>query len=180
MEIVKVIIEKMKIKEILGVAFIASILITFMPYDIANALKLIDFRNKYQLYLTICIIVTGSFYLYKIIKYIILFLANKIINDEKVAINYMKKYMSPDEMGLIVQTFYDARTNRFKSSGIIDLADGRRTPLENKNVIYLASQLGSTYGFAFNLQPYALDFLNKKLKEGEIAITDKEITWQFK
>lgn len=176
MEIVKAVIEKMKIKEVLGVTFIASILITFMPYDIANTLKLLDFRIKYQSYLTICIILTGSFYLYKIIKYIILFFASKIINDEKVAINYMKKYMSPDEMGLIIQTFYDIKSKRFKSSGNIDLADGRRTPLENKKIIYLASQLGSTYyGFAFNLQPYALEFLNKKLIEGKIVITSEEI-----
>lgn len=180
MEIVKSIIEKMKIKEILGVAFITSILISFMPYSIAEILKLVEFRENYQTYLTVCIIVTGSFYLYKLFKYVSLFFLGYIFNNKRLAINYMKKSMSPDEMGLLVQTFYDLENNRFKSNGIIDLMDGRRTPLESKKVIYRASELGSAFVFSYNLQPYALEFLNQQLSDGNITITNSSITWNFK
>ena len=159
---VKSIIDKLKIKEIIGILFIASMLITFLPETIASELNLLNFREKYQTYLTICIILTSSYYLFIVLKYIGIFILGIIVNDKKTAINYMKKYMSPDEMGLLVQTFYDKNEMRFKSTGYIDLSDGRRTPLESKKIIYLAAQMGSTlYGFAYNLQPYALEFLNE-------------------
>lgn len=179
--VIKSILDKLKIKEIVGILFIACVLITFLLDNIANELKIIDFREKYQMYLTICIILTGSYYLLILIKYIWIFIVGKFINDKKTAINYMKRYMSPDDMGLLFQTFYDKNMNRFKSSGLIDLADGRRTPLESKKIIYLASQMGSTlYGFLFNMQPYALEFLNEQLQQGNIQINGDNISWQFR
>lgn len=178
--VVKSIVDKLKIKEIIGIIFIASLLITFLPDDIAEKLNLLDFRKSYQTYLTICIIVTASYYLFSLLRYLSLFILGKIINDKKIAINYMKRNMSPDEMGLLVQTFYDFKMNRFKSSGQIDITDGRKAPLESKKVIYLASQLGDFLnGFSYNLQPYALEYLNAQLQKGNIVFRKDGISWHF-
>lgn len=93
----------------------------------------------------------------------------------------MKENMSPDEMWLLVESFYDERNKRFSSSGKIDYSDGRKAPLESKHIIYLASQMGDMlYGFSYNLQPYALEFLNKNLKDGNIQITGNRVSFQLK
>ena len=73
------------------------------------------------------------------------------------------------------------RNKRFSSSGKIDYSDGRKAPLESKHIIYLASQMGDMlYGFSYNLQPYALEFLNKNLKDGNIQITGNRMSFQLK
>lgn len=179
-EVVKSIVDKLKIREIIGILFIASLLITFLPDDISAKMNLLDFRENNQTYLTICIIVTGSYYLFTLFRYFGVFILRKIVNDKKVALNYMKRNMSVDEMNLLIQAFYDFDMNRFKSSGKILLEDGRKTPLESNKIIYLASQIGDLLtGFSYNLQPFALEYLNDQLHKGNITITRDRFSWHF-
>ena len=50
--------------------------------------------------------------------------------------------MSPEEMELLIESFYDSNNNRFSSTGKIEFSDGRKAPLEIKHIIYSASQIG--------------------------------------
>lgn len=180
MGIVKSIVEKLKIKEIFGLVFIAAVILTFMPNSLAKTMQLERFRDTYQPYISLCILIIGAYYILCAIGYVWKLLLRKLISSKKVALKYMKTSMSPDEMGLLVEAFYDREYKRFRSSGKIHFEDGRKTPLEQKSIIYLASTLGDMLsGFSYNLQPYALDFLNKNLKEGNIVIENSSIKYKL-
>lgn len=181
MGIVKSIVEKLKVKELFAIVFIAALIITFVPDEWAQKMKIDTFRRTYQTYISLCMIGISSYYLLCFLGWIKKFIWKKMHNREKMAINYMKKYMSPDEMLLLIETFYNEQDDRFCSSGKIDYCDGRKAPLESKNIIYLASQMGNILeGFSYNLQPFALQFLNKNLKQGNIVITNQGARWQLK
>lgn len=180
MEFIKVIIEKLKIKELFAIIFIAALIITFIPTYWANRIKIESLRDKYQTYITLCIIIIGAYYLFCVVGYVKDLLLGKIFNRKKTAIKYMKKTMSPDEMELIIEAFYDRNNNRFASTGKIDYSDGRKAPLEMKYIIYRASQIGYGYEFSYNLQPYALNFLNKNLKTGRIEISSNSFEFNLK
>jgi len=84
----------------------------------------------------------------------------KYHNPKKTAIKYMKETMTPDEMWLLIEKFYDKDNHQFRSSGMIEFSDDRKTALESKFVLYRASSMSEWYSFAYNLQPYAYEFLN--------------------
>lgn len=51
----------------------------------------------------------------------------------------------------------------------------------NEDIIYLASRTGTIIkGFAYNLQPYALEFLNKNLEEGNIRVENNQLVYELK
>ena len=181
MSIIKSIVEKLKLKELFAIIFIAALIITFVPNEWAQKMKIDTFRDIYQTYISLCMIAIGAYYILCIVGLIKSYIWSKTHNWKKTAIKYMTENMSPDEMWLLVETFYDERNKRFSSSGKIDYSDGRKAPLESKHIIYLASQMGDMlYGFSYNLQPYALEFLNKNLKEGNIQITGNRMSFQLK
>lgn len=181
MSIIKTIIEKLKLKELFAIVFIAAIVITAMPNDLAQRMKIDTFRNTYQTYISLCIIAIGAYYVLHLLGWIKKRIWAKFHNWKKVGIDYMKKYMSPDEMWLLIETFYNDKNERFGSSGFIDCMDGRKAALESKHIIYLASRTGNIIdGFSYNLQPYALEFLNKNLYEGNIVINGGRMSFQLK
>lgn len=181
MSIIKSIVEKLKLRELFAIVFIAALIITFMPNEWARKMKIDSFRNVYQTYISLCMIAIGAYYILCAVGCVKNLIWKKIHNWKRTAIKYMKENMSLDEMCLLVETFYDVRNNRFSSSGKIDYSDGRKAPLESKHIIYLASTMGNMLeGFSYNLQPYALEFLNKNLKEGNVQITDTHLSFQLK
>ena len=142
-------------------------------------MQISDFRSKYQSYISIAIIVPGAYYIFSIFNYSMRFVKNKIYSQEKIAIKYMKQHMTADEMSLLIENYYDKINHSFKVSAMIDITDGRKAPLECKDIIYRASNAGYLASFAYNLQPYALEFLNKNLKEGNIKITQEGYSWNL-
>lgn len=179
MSIIRSIIERLKIKELFGITFIACLFMTFLPDSIAKYLSIYEFRNKCQLYLTIVMIFISSYYLYHGCNFIFEIILSRINSKENRAMKYLKKHITPDEMGLIFEVFYDESINRFKSSGVISLQDGRIVPLEQQGIIYKASAVGNFYQFPCNLQPYVFDFLNRSLSEGNIQFDRSMIRWNF-
>lgn len=181
MSIIKSIVEKLKLKELFAIIFIAALIITFVPNEWAQKMKIDTFRDTYQTYISLCIIAIGAYYVLHLLGWIKKRIWAKFHNWKRVGIDYMKKYMSSDEMELLIMTFYDANNHMFRSSGTINYDDGRKAALESKHIIYLASQMGSVvYGFAYNLQPYALEFLNKNLEEGNIRVENNQLVYELK
>lgn len=159
----------------------AAIVITAMPNDMAQKMKIDTFRDTYQTYISLCIIAIGAYYVLNLLGWIKKRIWAKFHNWKKVGIDYMKKYMSQDEMWLLIETFYNDKNAKFGSSGFIDCMDGRKAALESKHIIYLASRTGSIIdGFPYNLQPYALEFLNKNLYEENIVINGDRMSFQLK
>lgn len=180
MELITSIIQKLKIKELFSMLFIASIIITFMPENFADKISILEFREKYQVWISLIMIGIGCYYIFNIIVFIKNYIYCKIYNSEKSALSYMKNSMSYDEMLLLIQTFFDVENEEFKSSGYINISDGRKTPLVQKNIIYMASNIGKGFTFAYNLQPYALKFLNKNLKEENIRVENNKLIYNLK
>lgn len=170
MDYIKAIIEKLKLKELFAIVFISALFITFMPIEWAQKIKIEHFRITYQPYISICIIVIGAYYLFGIICWIKDLIWRKFHNAKKIAIKYMKETISTDEMELLIEKYYDVNSNMFRSTAMIEISDGRKAALESKFILYRASSVGEYYFFAYNLQPYALEFLNRNLKSGNIEI----------
>lgn len=179
MSIIKSIIEKMKIKELFAIIFIAALAITFSPSEILYKLKIANFRNEYQEYISICLIVIGAYYCLCIINYIKNYIWRKFHNAKKIAIHYMKNMMTPDEMGLLIEKYYDSVNNMFRSTAMIEYSDGRKAALESKFILYRASSMSQRYSFAYNLQPYAVDFLNKNLYAGNIEVHEDSFRYEL-
>lgn len=178
--IIKTIVEKMKIKEICAILFIAGIIITFMPTDYAIKFGIDKFRGKYQMYISIGLIVIVSFYILNLITWLSMFLLSRIANDKRIGMKYLKDVMSADEMGFLIEIFYDKEHNIFRNTGYIEMSDGRGAGLVNRHVIYLSSQISNLTYFSYNLQPWAYKFLNQKLKEGNIIVNGRSIQYQLK
>lgn len=184
MELLKVLIGKFKLKELIAIIWCISIIIIVLPNNIMDYLKILTIREKYQMYFSLSLIITSAYYVINVLRYVAKFLIKKIFNEKKIAIKYMINAMSTDEMALLIQTFYDKDNNTFKSSGYIDFSDGRKTPLESKYIIYLASTMSGgnglnygAYAFAYNLYPHSREFLNRNLKNNNIKILGNSIQY---
>lgn len=180
MGIIKAIIEKFKLKELVSIIFVVTLVITIIPRELAIKLGILNFRTSHQTYISLCLIVTGVYLILHVLSLIKSYLFGRFFGWSRVAIKYMKRYMSPDEMSLIVQTFYDRENNQFRTTGYIDYSDGRKAALVSKHVIYLASQMSQWYSFAYNLQPVAREFLNRNLAQGKIIISADRIQYKLK
>lgn len=179
MEFVKIIIERLKLKELFAIVFITALIITFMPIKWLKKMQIEHFKTTYQTYISLCIIIIGAYYLFAIVYWIKNIIWRKFYNAKKVAIKYMKETISADEMALLIEKYYDKDNNIFRSTAMVDLSDGRKAALENKFILYRASSLVEWYSVAYNLQPYALEFLNKNLEVGNIKILSNSFSYKL-
>lgn len=180
MGILRVIIDKFKLRDLISILLMVSFSVTVMPNNWILKLGINDFVNKYRMYISLCLILCSSYFLVILIEKLVSFTCRKLYNYKKIAIKYMKNDMSINEMQLIVQTFYDKNSKKFNSSGYIDMSDGRKAALESKHIIYLASQFSCYDTFAYNLQPYAFKFLNKNLEDGNIKFDYDRFSYVLK
>ncbi len=181
MNIIKSIVERLKIKELFAILFIAALIVTFLPSELAVKMQIDVFRENYQTHISLCLILIGAYYVLEIFQWLRNKIKRSIYNEERVAIKYMKSQMNADEMQLLIEVFYDTTNCRFRGSGCIDLNDGRKAALESRYVIYRAASVSSFYTmFAYNLQPYALEFLNENLNSGNIQISESSFKYNLK
>ncbi len=172
MLILKSIIEKFKLNELIAIVFCVCFIMIFLPVEYITFLKLNELKVKYQMYISISFLVTSSYFFVKFISWINKKLKYKINNSEKRAINYMINKITPEEMAFLVYTFYDSKINKFRTMGYIEYSNGLKTPLEYYEIIYRSSNISTGYDmeFAYNLQPYISEFLNKNLENGNIDL----------
>lgn len=175
------ILKKLKIKEIIAIILISTLAITFLPQNIMDTMKLSEVKTKYQTQISLALVLSCAYYLLITITFLFNAIGGKLNNPKKRAIKYLKNDMSIDEMGLLMNVFYSQNEDRFKSSGGIDINDGRKTALEYHGVIYRAASVSKRFTiFDYNLQPYAREFLNRNLENGNIKIKDNNIEWCLK
>lgn len=179
MGFVKNIIEKLKLNELFGILFITSIIITIIPIEFAQKIQIDNFKTTYQTYLSLCIIVIGLYYSFRIVCWIKDKIWLQLYNAKKIAIKYIRETITIDEMGLLIEKYYDSNNNVFRSTAMIEISDGRKAALESKFILYRASSVSEWYSFAYNLQPYALEFLNKNLESGNFEIHSNSFKYKF-
>lgn len=170
----------MKLKEVFAVLFIAGIIITVLPDAVAIKYGIAAFRDAYQTYISIAVIVIAAFYLLNIITWIFNKVYFKCFGPEHIGKKYLKEIMSPDEMGFLVEKFYDQENRVFRNTGYIDINDGRGAGLKNRHVIYISANASYYNSFAHNLQPWAYRFLNENLAKGNIKIQGQHIEFKLK
>lgn len=170
MDIFKNIFEKLNLKEVSIIAVIFCSFITFMPDNYIEYLNLYQLKEKYQSHISIFLIISFSYLMIRFTLYVGKIILRKLYSPKRI-IKYMIKNMSAEEMGLLIKVFYDKRFNKFITTGTISITNGLIAPLEFYKIIYCSSQINvESFCFTYNLQPYALNFLNKNLKNGNIDI----------
>lgn len=180
MGIIKSIVEKLKIKELFAILFIAGICFSLIPTNIADKMGIMELRNRYQSFLSIGLIIIGSYYILCLLRKIKKTIHNKRYNAKRIAIKYMKEHMSTDEKRLLIEKFYDGDDKTFNMTGYIELNDGRKAALEKMGIIYRSSSVSYYTTFSYNLQPYVLEYLNQNLFLGKIDIQGTLENYRFK
>lgn len=170
MEIIRAIVEKLKIKDIFAILFISGICFSIFPESIADKLKILELRNKYQSLVSVGLLLIGAYYILSVLRKIIWIILKKMYSSKRKAIKYMKGPMSLDEKRLLIETFYDIYNNIFNATGYIEINDGRKAALEYHGIIYRSANVSYYTSFAYNLQPYVLEYLNQNLLLGNIDI----------
>lgn len=180
MGIIKAIVEKLKIKELFTILFIAGICFSLIPPNIASGMRILELRNKYQSFVSIGLIIIGSYYILCLLKSIKKKIYNKKNSAKRIAIKYMKEHMSLDEKRLLIEKFYDGDDNAFNMTGYIEINDGRKAALERMGIIYRSANVSYYTMFSYNLQPYVLEYLNQNLILGKIDIQGSQEDFRFK
>lgn len=177
MGIIKTIVEKLKIKELFAILFIAGICFSLIPSKIADKMKILELRNEYQSFVSIGLIIIASYYTLWLLRKIKKIIHKKRYSVKRIAIKYMKEHMSVDEKRLLIEKFYDG--NEFNTTGYIEINDGRKAALEKMGIIYRSSNVSYYTSFSYNLQPYILEYLNQNLILGKIDIQGTEENFRF-
>jgi len=140
-------------------AFLVAIIsvlamILFLPEDIAKTLAIAEFRVTYSKYLGPALLLTASFCLARI------FMFFKDSYTKKQNLKLMQKklhQLTPEEKGYLVPYINEQITTIY-----VGVDDGIMSSLVLKTITYRASNMGDAIrGFAFNLQPWARDYLNE-------------------
>lgn len=88
MSIIKSIVEKLKLKELFAIIFIAAIVITVLPNDLAEKMKINTFRNTYQTYISLCMIAIGGYYVLHLLGWTKNCIWDKFYNWKRVRFLY--------------------------------------------------------------------------------------------
>ena len=70
MPILKFIIEKFKLNELIAIIFLICCLMIFMPIEYMKFLKLDELKTKYQMYISIGFLLTSSYFFVRFISWI--------------------------------------------------------------------------------------------------------------
>lgn len=180
MQIIDALLTKLKIKELISILFLSTLILSILPVNLLESLGILEFKIKYQVYISLFLIASSSYYFYKFLYFVSDIVVGKFFGPEKIAIKYMKQDISHNEIELIAETFYNHKENIFNMTGYINYSDGRKAALEYNGIVYRAASVSKRgMYFAYNLQPYVLDYLNKKLNKGDIKVSNGQISYIF-
>jgi hypothetical protein len=143
------------VKPLLAVA-VATAFLVFSPTSAIVALGMIKFVDGYRSWLGAAFVLSIAY-----------LLAHAVVSSlggiaewragkklDTLRLGWLKN-LTPDEKARLIPYIRDR-----KSSVTYELQDGVAGGLVGKKILYRASNMGSMYGFAFNLQPWARDALN--------------------
>lgn len=148
---------------LIAIIFVIGVIL-FIPEELAKILAVDGFRKTFRVFLGPSLLLL----IFLLIARLFLFFT-EIYTKNKVLKNRFKLFqnLTPEE-----KEYLSEYVDKDKNSLIMPLEDGVIGGLETKGIVYIASNMGYLGGaFAFNLQPWALEYLkkNKKLLKGLLA-----------
>ena len=165
------IIDKLKIREIALVLFISGIIILFAPEKFLGILGLQVLRDEYRSHIGLIVLVCFILCMIWLATWFFSQVLNGDMAAKKVSRTYLKKLISTDEKGFLIENFYNHETKEFNSSGKVDLTSGYIAPLVQAMIIYQSTRLGhETNHWSFNLQPDVRIYLNKAIRKKKIVV----------
>ncbi|MDB9952014.1 superinfection exclusion B family protein [Porticoccaceae bacterium] len=129
-------------------------LILFLPEEYAKTLAVDGFRIEYRVFLGPALLLTVSFCAARVFNFFIQ------VYRQKQALKRLQEALhslTPEEKGYLIP-YIEGKQNTVN----VGMDDGVMAGLRSKGIIYLAANMGDLLnGFAFNLQPWARDYLEK-------------------
>lgn len=129
-------------------------LILFLPEEYAKTLAVDGFRNEYRVFLGPAFLLTLSFCAARVFRFFILGYRQKQALKRRQETLHT---LTPEEKGYLIPYI-----EGMKNTVNVGMDDGVMAGLRSKYIIYLATNMGDLLnGFAFNLQPWAREYLEK-------------------
>lgn len=139
-------------------------LILFLPNDIAVTLAVDGFREEYRVFLGPAFLLTFSFCVARIFMFLMKWhRQKKNLKHKQDSLHQL----TPEEKGYLIHYIENEQNTIY-----VGIDDGIMAGLRVKGITYLAANMGDALnGFAFNLQPWARDYLsqNPQLLNGYVG-----------
>jgi len=144
----------------IGAIFIAACVLLFAPESIQASLGISTFVENYRSWIGAVFVASGAL----LISHLGAYFVSKVTawNKKRLFVKYGKKRLhnlTPDGKGIL-----RGYIQGHKRSQILSEFDGIAKGLVKVMIIYRASNIGSHSGFAYNIQPWAWDYLNQHLE----------------
>ena len=173
--LVNVLLEKTKLTVFL--LFGTSSFITFSPDVFLQHICIYELTLPFKPYISFIFIISAFFYIYELISFLNVKVKEWLNSPDKISLKYFKRHISRDEVGFLIEKFYDYNHNVFRKTGCIEYTDGRGAELEYNHIIYRSSNvtkrpkiMEQDQTFDYNLSSFSFTFLNYKLKSNELII----------
>jgi len=129
-------------------------LILFLPEEYAKTLAVDGFRNEYRVFLGPAFLLTLSFCAARVFNFFMQGYRQKQALKRRQETLHS---LTPAEKGYLIP-YIEERQNTVN----VGMDDGVMAGLRSKGITYLAANMGDLLnGFAFNLQPWAREYLEK-------------------
>jgi len=136
-------------------------LILFLPEEYAKTLAVDGFRNEYRVFLGPAFLLTLSFCAARVFNFFMQgYRQKQALKKRQEALHSL----TPEEKGYLIP-YIEGQQNTIN----VGMDDGVMAGLRSKGITYLAANMGDLLnGFAFNLQPWAREYLvkNPQLLDG--------------
>lgn len=170
-EFIGTLIKKINLTLLTTIIFLATLLITYLPNQVILKIGLESFKKDYQMYIGLALVISGLYLILIALGVLWSIGFELIFSPKKIALKYLENTISVHEITWLVKYFYDDEINSFNMAASVSMSDGMRVPLEQKHIIYRSANLSDNRGlFQYNLQSYAISFLEDSIQNGRLNI----------
>lgn len=174
-ELFNKIFEKIEFKVIVMTIYIGSLILIFIPEKFIEMLGLLEFKNAWKTVISSVFLIITCYYLALFFEFIFKKIEKNFINMKLYKI---MKRLSLEEKQYLIE-FYNHKTKKFNTSNEFDISDADANLLVAKNIIARGSNIAIQFSlFDYYLQPWAYEYLEKKLKNKTLIIEEKSFTWK--
>jgi hypothetical protein len=132
-------------------------LVLFLPEQYAKILAVDTFRSQYRAFIGPAFLLVLAFGVARLFTWLAGAYAQKRFVKER---NELLHKLTPEEKGYLVPYIQNEQNSVY-----VGMDDGVMAGLRKKGVTYLAANMGDVLnGFAFNLQPWAREYLQSNLQ----------------
>lgn len=169
------VLEKIDLKIIIRTIYIGTLIFVFLPEKYIETLGLLDFKNTWKTVISSAFLLITCYYVAVLIEVIYQKIKDKFL---MIKLNEIMKKLSLEEKQYLVQ-FYNHETKKFNTSNLFNISDAVVNLLVAKTIISRGSNIATEFTtFDYYLQPWAQEYLEKKLKNKTLVIEMNRFTWK--